>query len=60
MLVEVDFDRVRRCRKRGLKGLGQPIKSYRDDPKHHLSEVSDTDYLNKLGDLELPKKEKTP
>ena len=60
MLVEVDFDRVRRCRKRGLKGLGQPIKSYRDDPKRHLSEVSDTDYLNKLGDLELPKKEKTP
>ena len=60
MLVEVDFDRVRRCRKRGLKGLGQPIKSYRDDPKQHLSEVSDTDYLNKLGDLEVPKKEKTP
>ena len=60
MLVEVDFDRVRRCRKRGLKGLGQPIKSYRDDPKQHLSEVTDTDYLNKLGDLEVPKKEKTP
>ena len=60
MLVEVDFDRVRRCRKRGLKGLGQPIKSYRDDPKQHLSEVSDTDYLNKLGILEVPKKEKTP
>ena len=60
MLVEVDFDRVRRCRKRGLKGLGQPIKSFRDDPKLHLSEVSDTDYLNKLGDLEVPKKEKTP
>ena len=60
MLVEVDFDRVRRCRKRGLKGLGQPIKSYRDDPKQHLSEVSDTDYLNKLGDLEVLKKEKTP
>ena len=33
MLVEVDFDRVRRCRKRGLKGLGQPIKSYRDESK---------------------------
>ena len=60
MLVEVDFDRVRRCRKRGLKGLGQPIKSYRDDPKQHLSEESDTDYLNKLGNLEVPKKEKTP
>ena len=60
MLVEVDFDRVRRCRKRGLKGLGQPIKSYRDDPKQHLSKVSDPDYLNELGDLEVPKKEKTP
>jgi len=60
MLVEVDFDRVRRCRKRGLKGLGQPIKSYRDDPKQHLSEVSDPDYLKELGDLEVPKKEKTP
>ena len=60
MLVEVDFERVRRCRKRGLKGLGQPIKSYRDDPKQHLSEVLDADYLNKLGDLEVPKKEKTP
>ena len=36
MLVEVDFDKVRRCRKRGLKGLGQPIKSYRDDPKPKL------------------------
>ena len=60
MLVEVDFDRVRRCRKRGLKGLGQPIKSYRDDPKQHLSEVSDPDYLKQLGDLEVPKKEKTP
>jgi predicted amidohydrolase len=60
MLVEVDFDRVRRCRKRGLKGLGQPIKSYRDDPKLHLSEVTDTDYLNKLGHLEVAKKEKTP
>ena len=60
MLVEVDFDRVRRCRKRGLKGLGQPIKSYRDDPKQHLSEVSDPGYLKELGDLEVPKKEKTP
>ena len=60
MLVEVDFDRVRRCRERGLKGLGQPIKSYRDDPKQHLSEVSDPDYLKELGDLEVPKKEKTP
>ena len=60
MLVEVDFDRVRRCRKRGLKGLGQPIKSYRDDPKKNLSESSDNKYLKSLGSLEVPEKEKNP
>ena len=56
MLVEVDFDRVRRCRERGLKGLGQPIKSYRDDPKEDLSKAKDEVYLNNLGSLEVPKK----
>ena len=56
MLVEVDFDRVRRCRERGLKGLGQPIKSYRDDPKEDLSKTKDEVYLNNLGSLEVPKK----
>ena len=30
MLLEVDFERVRRCRERGLMGLGQPLKSFRD------------------------------
>ena len=56
MLVEVDFDRVRRCRERGLKGLGQPLKSYRDDPKEDLSKAKDEVYLNNLGSLEVPKK----
>ena len=56
MLVEVDFDRVRRCRERGLKGLGQPIKSYRDDPKEDLSKAKDEVYLINLGSLEVPKK----
>ena len=60
MLIEVDFDKVRRCRKRGLKGLGQPIKSFRDDPKKDLAKTSDSDYLERLGALEVPKKEKTP
>ena len=60
MLVEVDFDKVRRCRKRGLKGLGQPIKSYRDDPKPKLVNNLDQNYLSKLGPLEVPKKEKNP
>ena len=57
MLVEVDFDRVRRCRTRGLKGLGQPVKSFRDDPKPNLQNRKDDKYLTKLGPLEVPKKE---
>tara|TARA_B100001167_G_C16766169_1_gene304307 strand:- start:1223 stop:1963 length:741 start_codon:yes stop_codon:yes gene_type:complete len=60
MLVEVDFDRVRRCRTRGLKGLGQPVKSFRDDPKPNLQNRKDDKYLTKLGPLEVPKKEKNP
>jgi len=28
--VEIDFERVRRERERGLRGLGQPLKSFRD------------------------------
>ena len=60
MLVEVDFDRVRRCRTRGLRGLGQPVKSFRDDPKPNLLKGKDKNYLNKLGPLEVPKKEKNP
>ncbi len=60
MLVEVDFDRVRRCRKRGLRGLGQPVKSFRDDPKLNLADEKDENYLTKLGPLEIPKKEKNP
>jgi 4-aminobutyrate aminotransferase / (S)-3-amino-2-methylpropionate transaminase / 5-aminovalerate transaminase len=28
--VELDLDRVRRSRERGLRGLGQPLKSFRD------------------------------
>jgi predicted amidohydrolase len=28
--VELDFDHVRRCRKSGWHGLGQPLKSFRD------------------------------
>ena len=58
MLVEVDFDRVRRCRERGLKGLGQPIKSFRDNPHPEIRLNEDERYLKSLGPLEIPKKEK--
>lgn len=30
--LELDLDRVRRTRERGLMGLGQPLKSFRDAP----------------------------
>jgi len=53
----VDFARVRRCRQRGLKGLGQPIKSYRDNAFKELKDSLDKNYLKELGPLEKPKKE---
>jgi hypothetical protein len=56
MLVEVDFDRVRRSRERGLLGLGQPLKSFRDAghsfPQEGLSNRAQL--LDKLGDLKIP------
>jgi hypothetical protein len=30
--LEIDFDLVRRGREAGLRGLGQPLKSFRDQP----------------------------
>lgn len=57
--VEIDFDQVRRQRRRGIRGLGQPLKSFRDQPVNF--EVYDRqnfnyDYLDSLGKLEKPKK----
>ncbi|MEQ9096024.1 MAG: carbon-nitrogen hydrolase family protein [Phycisphaerales bacterium] len=53
--IEIDLDRVRRSREVGLKGLGQPLKSFRDrrvdfDVYNRKSPV--TEYLNTLGSLE--------
>ncbi len=56
--IELDLGRVRRGRERGLRGLGQPLKSFRDravdfslyrqDPK--------AGYLGSLGVLEKPRR----
>ena len=56
LLIEVDFKRVNRVRRKGIKGLGQPLKSFRDNrnPVHEMSH--NEDYLNDLGPLEMPKK----
>ena len=60
--VEVDFSLVNRNRERGLHGLGQPLKSFRDvpinfpcyqnEPERISSNCND---LSKLGSLEIPK-----
>ena len=59
ILIEVDFEKVNRCRQRGLKGLGQPLKSYRDNSKPFSGDVHDYEYLDSLGELVVPPKNTT-
>lgn len=57
MPIEIDFDAVRRQRERGLRGLGQPLKSFRDsrtDFSVYDRERFDFGYLDSLGKLEKP------
>ena len=54
-LLEVDLESVNRTRLRGIKGLGQPLKSFRDDPKY-FEDSFNKSYLESLGKLEVPKK----
>lgn len=58
--VEVDFDYVRRVRRRGWQGLGQPLKSFRDsamDFAPRLSIAARRKALRELGTLETPRAE---
>ena len=59
LLFEVDLNKVRRTRKRGILSLGQPLKSYRDHILKNSEKYSSTDsqYLDSLGPLEIPKNE---
>lgn len=55
--LEIDFERVRRSREVGLRGLGQPLKSFRDRKVRFpvYGEGSpEFDYLKTLGPLEKP------
>jgi predicted amidohydrolase len=56
--VEIDLDVVRRQRKRGLLGLGQPLKSFRDRPVGFpvYGDGFDRAYLDSLGPLEKPRR----
>jgi len=60
--IEVDFSLVKRNRERGLHGLGQPLKSFRDNqiafPCYQSESGKNTmnyNYLNELALLEIPK-----
>ncbi|NRF67809.1 carbon-nitrogen hydrolase family protein [Aquincola sp. S2] len=56
--VEIDFEKVRRERERGLRGLGQPLKSFRDRevdfPVYRGGPEADG-YLRTLGPLVKPR-----
>ena len=50
--VEVDFNFVRNSRKNGIMGLGQNLKSYRDNPfSSMIKEKRNENYLKSLGKL---------
>ena len=57
MPVEIDLDRVRRQRDTGIRGLGQPLKSFRDRPVdfpvYQRGGPTET-YLQSLGPLVKP------
>ncbi len=55
--IEIDLNRVRRERETGLRGLGQPLKSFRDrevDFSLYRSENGSSPFLDTLGPLAKP------
>ncbi|QPL45437.1 carbon-nitrogen hydrolase family protein [Halomonas sp. A40-4] len=57
MPIEIDLNRVRRERERGLHGLGQPLKSFRDRKVNfsiYASEGGSSPFLDTLGPLVKP------
>jgi len=55
--LEIDLDRVRRSRERGVLGLCQTLKSFRDCKVQfevYANNPLYTEYLNTLGPLEKP------
>ncbi len=57
--IEIDFDQVRRQRVRGIRSLGQPLKSFRDRPVDFdiYSSEWNHGFLDELGPLEKPGRE---
>ena len=52
--AEIDFDKVKEARKKGFMGLGQPLKSFRDNPFNPIKYMN-KEYLDSLGDLKKNK-----
>ncbi len=60
--VEIDLEQVRRQRETGLRGLGQPLKSFRDSSLNfpiYQPGQKQASYLSELGSLSLPQKGST-
>ncbi|MEO8159867.1 MAG: carbon-nitrogen hydrolase family protein [Arenimonas sp.] len=58
MPFEVDFGHLRRCRERGWQGLGQPLKSFRDNTivyPAYAAARAESEALAQLGPLDLPR-----
>jgi predicted amidohydrolase len=58
--VEMDFEHVRRVRERGMYGLCQTLKSFRDHPVEfppYLNAMADPGAFAELGPLEVPGRE---
>ena len=57
IVVELDLEYVRRCRRAGWHGLGQPLKSFRDSTVEfpaHAAAGRRSAYLESLGPLAMP------
>lgn len=57
--MEINLEQVRRQRECGLRGLGQPLKSFRDSQLHlpiYEPGQKAASFLSTLGPLELPKR----
>jgi len=55
--LEIDIDRVRRSREVGLRGLGQPLKSFRDSPvRFSVYDGDASDHFEALGALKKPER----
>lgn len=60
--IEIDFEQVRRSRERGIRGLGQMAKSFRDRPAQFpvYGTGFDTGYLDSLGPVATPRRVDAP